>query len=622
VSAAPREPAPGAAGSRAPSRRAVLAALLLSALGLLAFRNSLDVPFVFDDEPAITDNPRIRTLWPSGPANYAIQSTESGRPLVRLSLALNYALGELEPGFLAGPARALGLGRGGLDVRGYHVFNLLVHVLSALVLYGIAWRTLRRPDAALARFHRPAPLLALALAALWLVHPLQTDAVTYTIQRTELLMGLFYLLTLYAALRALDAPRAWPWSAAAVASCALGMLSKEAMASAPVVVALYDRAFVFPSWRAALRRRGRLYAGLASTWAILALLVAQGARDQTVGFDLGVAWWQYLATQAGMILHYLRLSLWPEPLCLDYGRALAEGAGEILPGALVVGALALATLWALRSRPALGFLGAWFFLILAPSSSVVPIVTEVGAERRMHLPLAAVLALVLLGAYRLAEAALRGRGRPEGRAPLVLFTAGAGLLVLGACALTVRRNADFQDELSLWQDTVAKRPDNPAARNNLGRALARRGRLDEAALQFTTALGLPTCPPDALVNLGNVLTDLGRLDQASDHFEQVLRLDPGRATAHEGLAAVRLRQERWAEAVAEYEACLAAGHRSADIHSNLGKALFKAGRVPEAIRHMKEALALDPRHAIAARNLALVEGSAAGSLAPDGAPQR
>ncbi len=607
------------AGERSQARRAAAwAALVLALLGVLAFRNSLDVPFVLDDEPAITDNPYIRSLWPSGDQNYAIQSTERGRPVVRLSLALNYALGEFDAarlGPLQRPAHALGVGRGGLDVRGYHLFNLALHVLSACVLWALVRRTLRRPHPQLERYRESAGWLALAVAALWLVHPLQVDAVTYTIQRTELLMGLFYLLTLAAASRALDAPRPGPWIAAAVGACVLGMLSKEAMASAPLVVALYDRTFVFPSWRAAWRARARLYAGLASTWVLLALLVARGPRDESVGFDLGVAWWQYLATQAGMILHYLRLTFWPEPLCLDYGRVLADSAREIVPGALVVGGLALATVWALRARPLPGFLGAWFFLILAPSSSVLPIVTEVGAERRMHLPLVALLVPVVLLGQRLASALARRFELPR-RAPDALLALAVGVLVLVLSVVTARRNEDFRSDLSIWQDTVAKRPGNAGARNNLGRALARLGRFEEAVAEFSAALVLPYCPPDALVNLGNVLTDLGRLEEAERHFEHVLRDDPGRAIAHEGLAAVRMRQERWNEAIAEYRTCLAAGHRSADIHSNLGKALYKAGDVPGAVAEMRAALALDPRHAVAARNLALVEGRSGPEAAP------
>lgn len=600
---------PAAAGAgMSPRLRALLALLCFAALGLWAWHGALDAPFVFDDEPAIRDNPRIRELWPSGDANYAVQSSERGRPFVRLSLAVNYRLGELEldpHGPFAGVARALGIGQGGLDVRGYHLFNLGVHVLSALALFALVRRTLQNSELTSGAYAAAAPALAFVAAALWLVHPLQIDAVTYTIQRTELLMGLCLLATLYAAVRALDAPSPRRWEVASVGACALGMLSKEAMAVAPLLVALHDRVFVFPSWRAAWERRRGLYAGLAGTLVLVAWIVASGPRDETVGFGLGVPWWRYLETQGGMILHYLRLVFWPEPLCLDYGRLLAQGPREILPGALVVSALCAATLWALRVRPGLGFLGAWFFLLLAPSSSFLPIITEVGAERRMHLPLAAVVVLVVLGLHRLGQRLVPGSARGA-RAFGVLFGAA---LVIPLGVLTIRRNEVYRSELALWEDTVAKKPTNPGARNNLGRALARLGRFDEAVQQFSSALALPDCPPDALVNLGNVLTDLGRLDQAAAHFRQVLERLPGSPKAHEGLAAVSMRQERWADAVASYRTCLAAGHRSADIHSNLGKALYKLGRVDEAIREMRAALALDPRHETAARNLALVEAA-------------
>ena len=591
-------------------RHALLAALCFTGLALWAYHGALDAPFVLDDEPAIVDNPRNRELLPRGDANYAVQSTDGGRPLVRLTLALNYALGERALGEhapLVGVARAFGIGRGGLDPRGYHVFNLALQVLSALVLYGLVWRTLARACVAGGRFAADARALALVVAALWLVHPLQTDAVTYTIQRTELLMGLCLFATLYAALRAFEAfgaRRAAAWTLASVAACALGMLSKEAMAAAPLLVMLYDRAFLFRSWREALARRRALWIGLASTWGVLAWIVALGARDKTVGFGLGVPWWRYLATQGGMVLHYLRLAFWPEPLCLDYGRALAHGAAEIVPGALVVGGLALATLWALRARPQLGFLGAWFFGILAPSSSIVPIVTEVGAERRMHAPLAAVVVAFVLALHVTLHVALTRLRARRVLAPLAVV---ALALVALLATLTLRRNADYASELSIWQDTVEQRPENPGAHNNLGRALAHLGRFDEAAREFTAALALPDCPPDALVNLGNVLTDLGRLDEADAHLQEVLRLEPESARVHEAVGGLRMRQERWAEAVAEYQTCIAAGHRSADIHSNLGKALYKLGRVDEAIAEMRAALALDPHHAIAARNLALVE---------------
>ena len=451
-----------------------LVAFVLATLGLVAYRNSLDAPFVLDDERSIRDNPRIRDVWPSGEAGYAIQTSEAGRPVVRLSLAINYALGELElgDGATGRVAGAFGIGRGGTDVRGYHVFNLLVHVLSALLVFAIVRRTARLPNPALARLREAAPVLAPSTAALWLVHPLNTDAVTYVIQRTELLMGFFLLAMLLAAILALGSRRPQLWCAVAVLCCALGMGCKGSMAAAPILGVVHDRAYAFPSLRAALRARWPLYGGLAGTWVLLAFLIATGPRDQTVGLDLGVPWWRYAATQPGVILGYLRLAFWPDELCLDHGRALASTAGEIVPGAIVVGALVLATLWALFWRPALGFLGAWFFLILAPSSSVVPIVTEVAAERRMHMPLLAVVVLVVVGLHELARVASLRLGATRERALGVARAAVAlATLVLAPVltAVTVGRNADFESDLTIWEDTVAKRPDSFVARNNLAR---------------------------------------------------------------------------------------------------------------------------------------------------------
>jgi Tfp pilus assembly protein PilF len=215
----------------------------------------------------------------------------------------------------------------------------------------------------------------------------------------------------------------------------------------------------------------------------------------------------------------------------------------------------------------------------------------------MHLPLAAVLVLLVLALHVLAERLAAPRALRLGVLAALVLALGAG---------TVRRNRDYRSELALWQQTVAVRPDNAGARNNLGRALARLGRFEEAAAEFARALELPDAPPDALVNLGNVLTDLGQLADADAHFAEVLRLDPASVKAREGLASVRMRQERWAEAVELYRACVAAGHRSADLHSNLGKALYKLGRGDEAIAEMRAALALDPRHAVAAGNLKIV----------------
>src|ERR1041384_2902359 len=195
---------------------------------------------------------------------------------------------------------------------------------------------------------------------IWLVHPLQTQCVTYVIQRGESLMALFYLLTLYCA------TRRGKWQVAAAGCCALGVASKPVAATAPLVVLLYDRAFLSKSFGRALRNRPGLYAGLAATWLLLPVLLANGAKEwkPDAGFGFGgVTAMQYAASQPGVILHYLKLACWPRPLCLDYGWPVARTVMDIVPALIVVGALVAGMVWAWRQWPWLGFVGASFFVI-------------------------------------------------------------------------------------------------------------------------------------------------------------------------------------------------------------------------------------------------------------------
>ncbi len=219
-------------------QRAVTAAVGLQVLALLlAYSNSFQGEFIFDDKPAIVDNQDVRRLWPLLPAVYPSSPglTTAGRPVVCLSLAVNYAIS-------------------GTEVWSYHAFNLLVHILATLTLFGVVRRTLELPKRS-ARFGRRSMGLALAAALIWGLHPLQTESVTYIVQRAESLVGLFFLLTLYCVVRG-EQSTAWRhWRLLAVACCGLGMASKEVMVVAPVLVLLYLRVFVFDSWREAFRAR-------------------------------------------------------------------------------------------------------------------------------------------------------------------------------------------------------------------------------------------------------------------------------------------------------------------------------------------------------------------------------
>jgi protein O-mannosyl-transferase len=549
----------------------VLAGGVIVLAALAAYRNSLSVPFVFDDASSITDNRTIRHLWPIWDALSPPRGGEpvSGRPLVNLSLAANYALG-------------------GTAVRGYHALNLAIHILAGLTLFGVVRRTLLQP-ALRGRFGSAAVPLALAVAVIWTVHPLQTESVTYVIQRAESLMGLFYLLTVYCFIRGMESRAPGRWHALSVAACLLGMASKEVMVSAPLMVLLYDRTFIAGSFREAWTRRWRLYLALAGTWLLLGYLVVGAAnRGGTAGLGFRLSGWAYALTQCWAIVHYLWLSVWPSPLVFDYGTYVVRNAVAVVPCALILLPLVWGTVTALRRWPAFGFAGFWFFAILAPSSSVIPVVTQTVAEHRMYLPLAAVVVLVVIGIHALA-----------GRRSMVVFVT----LAVGLGWLTSRRNQDYRSELAIWIDTVAKRPDNPRAHCLLGNVLLQMGRLSEAMEQYEQALRLKPDDADAHNNFGTALLRVGKVTEGIAQYGEALRIKPGYVEAHYNLANALSQVGKVAEALGQYEEALRFKPDHAPSHLNLGNALVQVGRVPEAIEHYEQVLRIDPDIAEAHYNL-------------------
>ncbi|MGO9244476.1 MAG: tetratricopeptide repeat protein [Verrucomicrobiia bacterium] len=562
--------------------------LLVVAVGLLAYHNSFTAPFIFDDVTSIVKNPTIRRLWPIwGPLlpPHEGGSTVEGRPVLNFSLALNYAVGGVTP-------------------WGYHALNLAIHILAGLTLFGITRRTLLRP-ALCGRFGAEATSLALAVAGIWTVHPLQTEAVTYVAQRAESLMGLLYLLTLYGFIRGVESLKSGWWYALSVTACLLGMGTKEVMVSAPLIVLAYDGLFVAGRVQQAWRKRWRLYTGLASTWLPLGWLVANtGTRGGSAGLGGVVGWWEYALTQCRAIVRYLRLSVWPDPLVFDYGTTTIPHLGQALPYALILAALAAGTMIALwRHRP-IGFLGLWFFAILAPSSSVVPVITQTMAEHRMYLPLAAVVTMAVVGAFALGKRLL-GAWPRLGR--LVAWGM-VGVVVLWLAVLTIQRNFDYSSELRIWQDTVAKCPDNPRVHYNLGVVLGQAGKIDDAIGHYEQALRIKPDDVKTHCNLGIALRQEGKIDDAIGQYEQALRIKPDYADAHNNLGTALRQEGKIDDAIEQYEQALRIDPDFADAHYNLGTVLGRAGRIPEAIEHLQEALRIEPNFAEAHCNLGIALG--------------
>jgi protein O-mannosyl-transferase len=564
------------ADRQAPVRESPLAApaclLLVIFAACAAYHNSFSGPFVFDDIPAIVDNPSIRHLWPITRVMIPPLSTAgaNGRPIVNLSLAANYALG-------------------GTSVAGYHVVNLLLHVTVALLLFSLVLRTLRLPSLR-GRFEGKARPIALAITLLWTVHPLLTESVTSVIQRNELIVGLFYLLTLYGVVRSCNSARKVVWYGCAIAACLLGMASKEVMATAPVMVLLYDRAFLSGSFKKALLLRRPLYLGLSATWILLGLLIFVASdRNATVGFGHGVAWWAYALTQCQAIVRYLSLAVWPHALVFDYGTEVVKAFTTIWPQAAILLLLLGATAYATIRRPKLGFAGCWFFGILAPSSSIIPLTTQTMAEHRMYLPLIPVVAIATVGLFAKAS-------KNAGLAVVVFVAALLGWI-------TVRRNEVYRSAVSLWTDTVSKRPGNARAYNHLGNALDSAGRRSEALASYDRALQLRPDYAMAYYNKAESVLKMGQASAAVALFDQALRIDPAYFKAIRGKGDALVQAGRGDVAIPLYQEALKLQPDDSDASRSLGIALLNAGRVSEAIERFEAVLRVDPRDARAHNNL-------------------
>lgn len=559
---------------------------------LLAYANSFHGAFVFDDLPSIERNGSIRSLRTALRPPGEIGQTVAGRPLLNLTFALNYAVH-------------------GLDVRGYHVVNVAIHAAAALLLFGLARRAFGT-DALAPRFGRHATMLAGLTALLWALHPLQTAAVTYVVQRAESLAALLILLTLYAA------ARGWRW--AAVAAAFAGVAVKETAVVAPVLVLLYDRLVRGEDFLAAVRRRGPLYAGLAASWLVLGWLVlGGGGRGGTAGLAANLGVFEYALTQVKAVVLYLKLALWPAPLVFDYGTGTVADWTEVWWQALVLAALLGAIGWGWRRQPAAAFAGLWFFICLAPSSSFVPIATQTMAEHRPYLALAGVAALLVAAGHRWLG-------------PRVVFP--VALAAAAGAVLTVDRNRDYATAETLFADSVRKFPANARAQTNLGRELQERGDTEGAIARQREAIRLQPRMYEAHGNLGVSLMTAGRTEEALEALREAVRIKPDFFQGNYNLASLLTQQRRPLEALHYFKMALTVNPDDAGVLNNQGNALWMLGRLGEAKASFLRAVQCDPGNHQALSNLGhllLGEGRVAEArrcfedalrLKPDHAPAR
>ncbi len=554
-------------------------ALLIAVAAVVVYARTFGVPFVFDDVHAIVQNLRIRA--------WSRALVASDRPLVEITLALNYGLG-------------------GLDVFGYHLFNLAVHVSCGWLLFDVVRRTFRTTGTLAGREDDAACVAAL----LFVVHPLQTESVTYVVARSELLMALCYLGTLDLVLLAETHPaRRYVLWVLAVAVCALGMMAKPIMVTAPLAVWWLSWWVLTPPTRPRLTfastppsvevpRRWPLHLGLCATWLVLAVLFADHTHPGA-GLDIGIEPLEYLRTQLGVTWHYFRLLVWPVDQMLDYDWPLATDWLEpevLVPaGGWALLVLALAPL-ARRGRRAATFWLGFAVLVLLPSSSVIPI-ADLVFEHRMYLSVGGFAALVALAV-----------GGAAARAPTTVAVLAAVVVALLG-GLAIARNEVWRDPIVLWSDNLAKAPTKQRVYRSLEEAYQRRG--DRAGMRRVALAEIEVLerlqrvhPRDGrvLTALANGLARVGRTAEALAAVLEAIRLDPRDPVARAAHGALLMQLRRPEEAVPPLEmaAALIAGRvgwierdTKRAVQVNLGWAYAAIGRTDDALRVLREAAAED-----------------------------
>ncbi len=544
---------------------------IIIALPVLIYLNSFPGQFHYDDLHSIVENPSIRahanipsffidptafTLDPEG-AMY--------RPLLLTTYALNFKMS-------------------GYELLSWHLVNLGLHILNVCLLFGLL-KKLDQPD------------LPMLLAVLWFgTHALAGESVNYVSARSTLLVGSFFLGSLILFDSALR-ERSKAIAPALLCYCA-ALLSKESAIVFPAIVLLWDWLVHSPG-RPLHKRFLRLHL---SFWVIsifyLVLRLVLFSRVLSAFAPRGVV--ENLMTQARAMFHYLGLVLCPVRLSIHHQFRVSDSPLEfsVLIALAGLALILVLSIWLMRRREVRAKLGAlsiaWFFVVLLPTSSIVPLTMPVN-ERRLYLPLAG-LALGLMVFIKW----LMQHGR-HAKAVAVLV----GLAISFNCVLVMDRNRVWQDDLVLWQEAFISAPAEASVRGNLAHALVQTGDIEGTRFHYQAAVRLR--PGDARLwfYLGNSLEALGYLDEALEKYGRALELDPAYGEVHHKLALTYEAQGRSDLADAEFEMALAAGILSAEMYADLADRRKKDGRLEQAVSAYQRALELDNLHLRAMNNLGL-----------------
>jgi tetratricopeptide (TPR) repeat protein len=563
------------------------------AISILAYSNTFNAPFHLDDYPNIVNNPIIRDLsYYLEPSRAKVEGlTDSAqypalinRYVGSLSFALNYSVH-------------------GLKVQGYHVFNVAVHVLNAFLVYLLVLLTFETPRMENCGSKITAVRIALFSALLFAVHPVQTQAVTYIVQRFASLAAMFYLLSLvlYVKFRSGDG-KGHVIYALFLVSAALGMKTKGIALTLPVVVGLYE--FLF--FRERMKDRAMhivpvflimmiIIISRANLGMIMGPLAGNASDAEMAGNILRL---EYLLTELTVVVAYLVLLVLPikQNLLYDYPVYHSFFVPQVVISFLFLAMFFGIGIYMLRlSRTgevwlrlaAFGIF--WFFITLSVESSIIPL--HPIFEHRAYLPSVGIIIAAVSAIVILLERTSSLRLRTVGTAMLVA-------MVFLFSAASYARNGVWKSETGLWEDVAMKSPERADVHKRLGDAYFKEGRNKKAIKHYQNALRLEPEYADAHSNLGMAYKSEGDMDKAEDHFRLVIILKPDIAEAYNNLGSIYEARGLTTKALEYYENALGARPNFTEAHYNMDSILASRGMTDEAIKHYEMALKLNPDMAI------------------------
>ena len=540
--------------------------MLICLVGIIAYSNSFDCSFHFDDTPFLEQNIAIRNL-----SNVkAWWGFYRSRPIVFLSFALDYHFH-------------------GFDVWGYHLVNLAIHIVNAVLVWWLVMLTMATPVMRGQPISRHKGAMALFTALLFVSHPLATQSVTYIVQRMASLATLFYLLSLALYVKG----RLWEGNkdrrvlffyAGSILCAVLGMLTKEIVFTLPFALILYEYSFIrTDTWKIDIRDKGiQIPIIILGIFVVFILLIFSfrifNPKPPFLSYDYPITAWQYLLTQFSVILTYIRLFILPLNQNLDYDYPISYSLFEwhtlfgllSLTGILVLGILLF------RKYRLIAFGIFWFFLTLSIESSIIPIAHDVIFEHRTYLSgfgfFVVLTGIVFYFSW--------DRFRQVSVGALVL-------LVLTNTVLTFERNKVWKSEYTLWADCLKKSPNKARPFYNYGHELARQGHTSEALMYYDKAIKLNPRFCDAYYNRGIAYGKLGNHNQATGDFGRAIEINPKYAEAYNSRGIAYNNLGNYTLAIGDFDRAIEIKPKFAEAYYNRGVAYNNLGNDKQAIENFK-----------------------------------